>query len=205
MKFKTIQILLCIVTSICTLLSALMVDTLCDYSSEIDCGDLVDQAFCITGQLILTIVCIIIDIVTTAEWVLNKIGDLTLTECILIWGLMLLPLMKTFNLKPLTKSSCLALFGTITIYVLLAIVCLQKQVNIKVVALFDHLFNIFVNHFYIQAHKCGYGNNINGLCSYIRTSIVMQNPKQFGGIIHLVAFNMCINVNDNYSGICCIW
>ena len=193
--FKTIEILLCIVTSVCTSLSALVVDEVGNYSSDIyKYSDLVLQAFEIKGQLILTIVTffelflhVIIGVVTDTEWLLD---NLSLTECILIWGIILLPLMKTINLKPLARLSGLGLFGIITTYVL-AVTCIRKQVNITA-ALFGNLFNNLENHFYTQVHKCGHGVGVIISIFCVHTFIAaflksdMQYPKQFDGIIYLV-------------------
>ena len=182
---KSIEMLLCITTSICVLLSVLMVDELCKYSSDINSYcDLVLPSFGIKGQLILTIVIllelflnVIVGIVTGAEWLLDNIGDLSLTECILIRGIISSTLMKTIDLNPLAKLSGLGLFGIIATYVLLAHGCIQKQVNITAAVLFGNLF--------IQVHKYGYGVSVIISIFCVHTFVPallksgMQNPRQF--------------------------
>ena len=210
----SIEILIWFVISICTLLSALMVDELCNYYSDINnYSDLVLQVFGIKGQLIGTVVTffelflyVVIGIVTgadllytfneTNEWMLDNIGDLSLTECILIWGLILLPLMQIIDLKPLAKLSGLGLFGVIATYILLAIVCIEKQVNGTAAVPFDDLFNNFENHFYTQVYKCGYGVGVIISIFCVHTLVPtlksgMQKPKEFRSIIYLVWLSIC--------------
>ena len=205
----SIEIIFLIIIFICSLLSALMIDELINNYNDVNSySDLVLRLFGIKGQLLCTIITflelflyVIATIVLaadllytlnhTSKWMLDNIGSWSLEECILIWGLIFLPLVQITDLKPLAKLSGLGLLGVIATFIALVVVCIERQINGTAEIRFSNLFNNFENHFYTQVYKCGYGVGTTIALFCLHTLIPtlkqgMQKPKEFRSIIYLV-------------------
>ena len=210
----SVELLILIITSVCTLLSALMIDELLNYYNDIDSySDLVFRLFGVKGQFlcaILTFFELFLYLIATivlgsdllytfdqsSKWIMNNIADLTLEECTIIWSLLMIPIVQVIDLKPLAKLSGVGLFGIIATYVFLVIICIEKQINGTAAIKFSNMFTDFENDFFPSMTKSGYGTGVILSMFCVHTLVPtlkqgMQKPQQFRPIIYVVWISIC--------------
>ena len=204
------------VICVCTLTSALILDELLDYYDDINnYSDLVEHILGKQGKLLCAILTFIelylytigsiifagdllYGLDTSMDWIENHITFLrvfTSTDCIIIMGLIMMPLCHLTDLRPLSRLSGCGLFGIIGTYIMVIIISIKTQINGDAVfdvtssSAIEKVFNI--NNLFTNVFEFGYGIGIIIAVFCLHTLMPnlkrgMRKPKQFRKIIFII-------------------